>query len=696
MFTAVGGGGYDNPDSESARAALLIKGSFGRDAAVDVVVVYQDPSGASVVDDPKFAEKVNGALEALPAARVSEVVSYWTPGLTVERRGELVSRDRAATVVELTVAGKTEGERLANYQAIADGLRVDGVETYLGGGLAGLDQLNAAAASDLTRAEVIALPILLVMLVVLLGGLVAGLLPLVVGAIAIVGSMVLLRVLTYVTDVSVFALNIATLLGLGLAIDYGLFVVSRFREELGHGLDERRALTKTLATAGPTVAFSGVLIAIAFSGMLFFPTSALRSIGWGGIAVVVVDVAAALVVLPAVLAVLGRRVDLLRMPWRRRTTTDPSGGIWANIAAKVMRRPVVWLAAVGGVLVVAAAPVLSLQAGNVNHRYLPAGSDDLRVVQILEEDFATRGMYHVDVVVSGEVARADLDRYAAQLADLDGAIKAEVFRTNEEINHVRVGVTGEPDTDSNLGLVRAIRAQPAPPGASAILVGGQTASTIDNIEALRTSAPLAMAFVVTLTFIVLFCAFGSIVLPIKALLAAFLSLGASAGVIVWGIQDGALSSVLGFAPPGTTDIGNLMIVLLIVFGLATDYELFLVSRIREEYLTSRNNTRAVAVGLQRTGSIITSAAVLLAVVLATMGLTSTGLVLTTIGVGMTVAVIVDATLVRTFLVPATMRLLDDRNWWLPRPLRRLHEKVQLSEASHSPVDRPEPELSRQP
>ncbi|GAA5068305.1 RND superfamily putative drug exporter [Thermocatellispora tengchongensis] len=680
VFSALGGGGYDNPASEAARAAALIEREFGRQDAVDAVVVYRAQGGDLKVDDPAFADVVNAALGAIPPSRVSEVVSYWTPGLTAGKRAELVSRDRTATAVELTVAGETEAERLANFQAVSGALRVEGLDTYLGGGLAGLDQLNTAAASDLTRAELIAMPVLIVLLIVLLRGVVAGLLPLLTGVIAILGAMALLRAVTYVTDVSIFALNIATLLGLGLAIDYGLFVVNRFREELARGRDVPDALTKTVATAGPTVAFSGVLIAIAFSGMLFFPTAALRSIGWGGIAIVLVDVLAALVVLPALLAVLGRRVDALRLPGRR---TAAAGGRWAGIAAVVMRRPLAWLLAVGAVLLVAGAPLASLQPGTVNHRYLPPGSDDLMVVKILDEEFASRGKYYVDVAVSGDVARTELDRYAADLARLPGAFGAEVFRTSGDVGHVRVGVIGEPDTDVNLQLVREIRALPEPRGAGEVLVGGQPAATVDNVEALVTSAPLALLFVAALTFVVLFCAFGSLILPIKALLAAFLSLGASAGVMIWGIQDGALAPLLGFTPAGTTDLGNLMIVLLIIFGLATDYELFLVSRIREEYLATGDNARSVATGLQRTGSIITSAAVLLGVVLATMGLTSSGLVLTTIGVGMTVALVVDATLVRTILVPATMRLLGDRNWWLPSPLRRLHDRVGLSEEDHS-------------
>lgn len=678
VFGAVGGGGYDNPESESSRAQAAIEAQFGREHVVDVTVLYRDPDG-STVDDPQFPAQVAAALDAADADAVAQVVSYWSPRNTDP--DELVSFDRTATTVLLTFTADTEAERLAAYQLIADDLRADGLETYLGGSLAALDQLNTAAGSDLTAAELIALPALLVLLIVLLGGVVAGLLPLMGGIIAILGAMAILRGISSVTDVSIFALNIATLLGLGLAIDYGLFTVTRFREELAAGRDVPTAVRRTIATAGRTVLFSGLVIAIAFAGMLLFPTAALRSIGWGGLAVVTVDVLAALIVLPAVLAILGHRVNALPMPWRRRQPFAASNddGRWAGFGRFVMRRPVLWLVGVGAVLLVAGSPILGLQPGTVNHRHLPAGSDDLQVVAITETDFATGGGYYVEIAITGSPQPTPLAEYADAAANLPGAVSAHVADTAPGLAHVRVGMVGEPDTTENLDLIRDLRALPPPAGADEVFVGGHAAATLDGIEALTAIAPLALGLVAAGSFVVLFLALGSLVLPLKALLTAALSLGACSGVIVWGIQNGGLAGILGFTPAGTTDLGNLLLVLLIVFGLATDYELFLLSRVREEYLTTGDNTGAVATGLQRTGTIITSAALLFGVVTAVMGLTATGLVLLAIGVGMTVAIFVDATLVRMILVPVTMKLLGDRNWWLPRPLRRLHDRIGLTE-----------------
>ncbi|GLW11703.1 putative membrane protein [Microtetraspora sp. NBRC 13810] len=701
VFAAMGSGGYSAAGTEAVRATELLTREFGHDG-VDAIAVYRHET--LTVDDPGFAGKVTATLDALPADRVGAVTSRWTPGLTRDVRDALVSADRHATYVTLTMAGDTEQERLAAYEAVLGDLHIPGLSTAMGGGLASLNQLQTLAAEDLVSAELVAMPVLLLLLVIIFRGVVAGGLPVLLGGLAVVGSMALMRALTYVTDISVFAFNIATILGLGLAIDYGLFMVSRFRDELarrGDGADDpdgraavAPALAATLATAGRTVAFSGLTVVIAFCGLLLFPQPAFRSIGVGGITVVIFDIVAALVVLPALLAVLGRRINALALPRPRRTARrqgEGEGGGWARLATAIMRRPVRWLVAAGAVLLVMGAPLLSLQPGLTDHRYLPPDAEGQVSLETIRERFPAGGPASpsIDVAVVGDTAPGALDGYLRRLGGLPGAGEVELRRVRDGLAHVAVGYTGAPDDERNSRLVRDIRAEEPPAGAREVLVGGNgsPALNLDNIESMAAAAPAALLFVVVATLVLLFLAFGSIVLPVKAVLAAFVSLGATVGAVVWAFQEGGLAPVLGFGTVGTVDVGTLAMVLVIVFGLANDYELFLLSRVREEYLRTGDNGRSVAVGLQRTGHIITSAALLLIIVLATMGFTARSQVLMTIGVGLTVAILVDATLVRAVLVPATMRLLGGANWWLPGPLRRLHDRIGLS---HEPAPPPLP------
>jgi RND superfamily putative drug exporter len=689
VFDAVSDGGFEDPGAESTRAAEVIADGLGHDE-VDVVAVYR--SEELRIDDQMFAFSIRQMRDDLPEDRVAEVTTYLDEGLGDVERGMLVSEDRHATYVPITLAGDTDAERMANFEAIADDLDAGQLDTRIGGPVGVEHELSAQAESDVVRAELVSLPLLLVLLVVIFGGAVAALMPLSVGGLAVLGSLTLLHALTYVTEVSVFAVNVATILGLGLAIDYGLFMVSRFREELDGGTALADALPRTLATAGRTVAFSGVTVMIAFAGLLFFPHPVLRSIGFGGIAVVLFDVLAALVVLPALLAVTGRRIDALRLT-RRRAPRSVTGAVaakaggWARLAHGVMRRPVLNVLAVGAVLASFASALAFTDVGATDQRYLPTDAGSRLATEALRDDFPAGGVDRIDVAVVGDVAQRDLDAYAERLAGLDGAIGAEVARTGDGLAHVSVAYEGEIDAAPTRELVRDVRAEPGPDasggGTAEVLVGGTAAQQIDSVDAIVAAVPATLAFVVCVTLVLLFLAFGSLVLPVKAVLMGFLSLGASLGAVVWGFQEGHLGGVLGFEAVGTIDPTYLVLIIIVAFGLAMDYELFLLSRVREEYLRTGANAHSVAVGLQRTGGIITSAALLLVVVLGAMG-SSTLLLLKIIGVGLAVAVVVDATLVRALLVPATMRLLGGVNWWLPGPLRRLHDRVGISEGGDEP------------
>ncbi|PDP84421.1 hypothetical protein CQJ94_27480 [Glycomyces fuscus] len=691
LFSDVSESGFEDPGAESARATRVLEEELGHDG-VDVVAVYR--SDEIQVDNPTFAAAIQRIADDMPEDAVADFDTYLDEDLGETERGMLVAEDMDATYIPVTLSGETHADRLHQYEEVAEYLSSSNLEVHLGGSVAIEHELAEKAESDVVRAELITLPVLLLLLVLIFGGLVAGLVPLAVGGLAILGSLALLRALTHVTDVSVFAINVATILGLGLAIDYGLFMVSRFREELRRGRGIADAVSRTVDTAGRTVAFSGVTVGIAFAGLLFFPQPILKSIGWGGIAVVVFDLLAALVFLPALMAVVGRRIDRLRLPLPRRTATGAvheGAGAWWRLARTVMRGPAVSLVAVGGVLLVFSSGLASTELGSTDQRYLPADSGSRIATEALSEDFPAGGLGRLDVAVVGGAADGALEGYADRLADLEGAVAATVERTGEGVAHVVVAYQGESDSPEVARLVRDVRAEPVPEGARETLVGGVAAMQQDNVAAIVDAAPMTVGFVAAATLLLLFLAFGSVVLPVKAVLMGALSLGSSLGVVIWGFQEGAFSGLLGFEAVGTIDPTYLVLITIVSFGLAMDYELFLLSRVREEYLRTGDNTRSVAAGLQHTGQIITSAAVLLMVVLLAMG-TSDLLFLKVIGIGLAIAVLVDATLVRAVMVPATMRLLGGANWWLPRPLRWLHDRIGISEGGEA--DEPAPAAER--
>jgi RND superfamily putative drug exporter len=690
VFGRLVDGGFEDPGSESQRAAGAAEQAFGRTEG-DVLAVYRSDDLA--VADPAFEAAVTAVVDALPAEDVVSATSYWSTGSS-----SLVSSDGRSTLVVLQLAGATEVERSEAYDRIAASLVPSGdVEVLRGGAVPTGADIGAQVETDIVRAEALSFPVLLVLLVVVFGGLVAASLPLLIGGVAVLGAFLSLRLLTDVTDVSVFAINIVTMLGLGLAIDYALFVVSRFREELAlrprsaDPVEERAslraALVATMDTAGRTVAVSGLVVAVALTSLLFFPQLFLRSMGLGGISAVLVAMAAALTLLPALLAVLGRRVDALRLPLgRRHERTDESGG-WARVARTVMRRPVPVALATVAVLAGLGLPALGVSFGGVDARVLPEGTESRVAAEVLADGFPAATSSPVELVVEG-AAPAALADYVRTLSGLPGSTGAEVVRESSGTALVEVGFRGEALDDRADALVDAVRDVPVPSGAQ-VLVGGETAGLQDLLGSLAGTTPVAVGVVVTATLVLLFLAFGSVVLPLKAVAMNVLSLGATLGVLVWGFQDGGLADLLGFTQTDTVEATQLVLILVIAFGLSMDYEVFLLSRVREEWDRTGDNARAVATGLQRSGRIITSAAALLLVVFlafATSGITFIQM----IGVGVAAAILVDATVVRALLVPATMRLLGRANWWLPRPLAAVHARFGLRESGHAaPVVVPE-------
>jgi RND superfamily putative drug exporter len=555
----------------------------------------------------------------------------------------------------------------------------------VGGPTAIFSDVSGRVAGDIGRAEAYSMPILLILLVFVFGSVVAASTPLLVGGLAILGAFVATRLLTYVTDVSVFAMNIITLLGLGMAIDYALFVVSRFREELDRGHEPAAAIERTLATAGRTVAVSGLTVALALASLLLFPQVFLRSMGFGGMAAVLVAMLASLTVLPALLVVLGHRVNALRVGRRSARPHRVQGAGWARLARAVMRRPVPVVLGTVAVLAVLASPFARAQFAGTDERVLPSGTESRVVSERLAAEFPGGGVEQLRVLVSGTDA-AGAAAFAERIAKVPGVSGASVAAVRDRSAMIAVRYAGTSASLVGRRVVADVRALPAPPGAT-VLVGGSAAELSDLLNSLRTRLPWMALLVAGMTMVLLFLAFGSVVLPLKAIAMNVVSIGASFGAVVWVFQDGHLADFLGFTPTGYLEATQLVLMLAILFGLSTDYEVFLLSRVREEWDRIGDNTAAVSAGLQRTGRIITSAALLLVVVIggfATGGITFIKM----IGVGMIVAIVVDATIVRALLVPATMRLLGPANWWAPAALRHVYTRYGLRESE--PLDEPVP------
>ncbi len=555
------GDNFTPPSSPSQQEANRADQVFGRNDA-DVVVLYR--SATMTVTDPAYRQAVTAALAGLPHADVARVTTYWSTGSPT-----LVSTDKHSTYAVLQLTGADDAARHTTYNAIKAELTSpgDGISAQVGGNVPLEVAINNEVSADIAKAEGFSMPVLLILLLIIFGSLAAASLPLAIGGVGILGSFTVLRLLTMGTTVSIYSVNITTILGLGLGIDYGLFMVTRFREELDRQPTVEQAVARTVATAGRTVAVSGVTVAVALTSLMLFPEDFLRSMGYGGVATVAVDVVAALTVMPALLAVLGHRVNALRIRRSvRRPVMDEANGAWYRLAHSVMRRPLVYVTVITIALLALGAPFLRISWGGTDARTLPAASTIRQVSDTLDSQFPVNSTAPIEALLTGPAATSP-----AQL-------------------------------------------------------GAYT-------------------------------------------------------------QWGHLSRLLQFTSTGSIDPTMPILMLAIIFGLSMDYEVFLLSRIRERYDQTGDNTAAVAAGLQRTGGVITSLALLLIIVVGAFsasGITFIKLM----GVGMIVALLVDASVVRVLLVPATMRLLGRANWWAPRPLRGLYARYGIKEDGQAPVPVP--------
>ena len=673
-------GGFAPPASQSQQEANRAAAVFGRDTG-DVVLLYS--SATQTVRSPAYRAAVASSLSRLPRSRVVAAATYWST-----RSPEFVSRNGRVSYAVLELAGDSDAARIRSFGAIQGDISAPGLTVLAGGQIPTEAAINKQVTSDIGRAEAISMPVLLILLLVIFGSLAAASLPLAIGGIGIIGSFAALRLLTLATPVSIYSVNITTILGLGLAIDYGLFMVGRFREELHRQASVADAVARTVATAGRTVAVSGITVALALASLMLFPEVFLRSMGYGGVATVLVDMLAALTVMPALLAVLGHRVNALRIRRSVRRSPGWSGGPavevepagrWYRLARSVMRRPLVFAGVIVIVLLALGAPALHISWGGTDARALPAAAPARQVSEVLSRDFAGNVTAPIESLVQfrGPIAgspprQAQLAGYVRRLGRLPGVTGVQLAGVRGGVARIDLRYVADPLSAQARQIVQRVRGVAGPHG-STVQVGGQTAQLVDELSSLSATVPWMALVMAAATFVLLFLAFGSVVLPVKAIVANLLSLSATFGVVVWIFQEGHLSGLLRFEPTGTLDPTMPILMLAIIFGLSTDYEVFLLSRIRERYDVTGDTPEAIASGLQRTGGVITSAALLLVIVVGAFsasGITFIKLM----GVGMIVALIVDASIVRVLLVPAVMRLLSQANWWAPKPLRGLYAR----------------------
>jgi RND superfamily putative drug exporter len=654
----VAGGLFSSLDADLDGAPGLESERVGR--RLDAL----DPSGGEVV------AIVEGATVGPLAVVVDGLRGL--DGVAEVQQGP--SDDGRATGIVVELAGGLGDDRHDALVAdVADRLRaIDAPEVQVGGELLLDEEVGDVAERDAQRAESIALPVTLLVMAVVFGGLLAAGLPLAIALCGVTATTLALAAAGAVTEISLYAVNVTIMLGLGLGIDYGLLLVSRFREERRDGHDVDGAVRRTIATAGRTVVFSASTVAVALGALLVFDDPTIRSLGLAGIAVVVTTMLAALTLLPALLGRWGHR---LRLP--AAVTADGADGAgdhgwFARLAGLIQRRawPVAVLVSLG--LAALAVPFAGARFDDPGVKALPRSSETRAVAETIDRRFSSVTAEPVEVVADVDPGDPAVAPWVADIADLPGvrdATVADVSRPGTTV--VEVDAAGPTNGRTAQAVVTEVRALDA---GFPVLVGGDPAEIVDFRHAVSSRLPWAVAVVVTATFVLLFLMTGSVLVPIKAIVMNVLSLGATFGALVWIFQDGHLAGLLGFDPPGSLDFVMPVIIFVFAFGLSMDYEVFLLARIREVWLETGDNDRAVAVGLQRSGRIITSAALLMVIVFA--GFAAGEIVpLKELGLGLAIAVVVDATVVRTLLVPATMKLLGRRNWWAPRPLARLHRQV---------------------
>lgn len=662
VFNRLDSGGYSISSSDSYKVYSYIKDTLKESDPAIVVMVDAETD----VDDPTVVARAV-ALEKRMAAEdgVSKTLSYWSAG----GAASLKSSDGEAAYILIYGDGEAfspkSQELGSTFQKKYDG-EVDSFTLYAGGfGVIG-NAITEKIGKDLKLSESISIPLTFILLAFVFGALAASAMPLIVGVFAILGAFFILYLLTLVTDVSVYALNLTTGMGLGLGIDYALLMVNRFREELHHGKSVEDSIVNMMATAGKTVFYSGLTVLVTLMSLIFFPLPFLKSFGYAGVSVVALAVVGALCGLPPILAMVGSKID--KGIVRRSAITPKEDGRWAQTARFVMRKPVsvtlLSLIALG----LLASPLSEVKFSQTDSRTLPASNRAAIATAVQAERFPGQTGNPVEIIIPGGVSNSgEVAAYSKALANVDGIVLVNPARPYGEDLRITAIHSMLPRSPEAQKLIHDIRDLNSPAGT---IVGGVAADYTDSQDGIAETLPLAFGWIAISVLILLFLFTGSVILPIKAIILNVLSLAATMGVLTWVFIDGNLQWLVGsFTVTGTLDTSIVILIAVVVFGLSMDYEVFLLSRIREEHDAGKSNEDAVAIGLQRSARIITAAAVLLAVVFASFvlsGVTS----IKSMGFGVALAVILDATVVRGLLVPALMRLFGERNWWAPESLRR--------------------------
>lgn len=661
VFARLDGGGYSDPGSDSAKAATYLTDTF---KVKDPAIIFIIDAGKDVGDPAVAAEvaPIEADLRSTPG--IAKTLSYWSAG----GAKQLVSADGNSAYLFIygsdpdpTQLSDVAGKLQKKYDKQVGNLRI-----YVAGFSTFNEAVNTRIAKDLKLAEAISIPLTFIFLLFVFGGLIASAMPVIVGVSAILGAFLILYLISLATGVSVFALNLVTGMGMGLGIDYSLLMVNRFREELHRGKSVEDAVAQTVKTAGKTVFFSGITVMISLASLMFFPQMFLKSFGYAGVAVVAVAIIGALIPLPAILALLGNKID--KFVVRKSAITPKEDGRWAHTARFVMKRPVAVVFLSVLILGTLSAPLKDIVFSQVDTRVLPASDKAAIASQVAIDKFPGQQGNPIEIVIPNGATKAiEINNFVSNLANVPGVVAVgapEQVGSDIRIAAIHSMSARTPEAERMIVEIRNLK---TPEGT---LVGGIAADYTDSQIGIAKKLPLALAWIAIGTLLLLFMFTGSIILPIKAVILNLVSLSATLGVLTWIFIGGHLTWLVGsFTVTGTIDTSIVILIAVVAFGLSMDYEVFLLSRIKEEHDAGHSNVESVAVGLQKSARIITAAAVILAVVFAifiTSGVTS----IKTMGFGVAFAILLDATLIRALLVPALMRLFGERNWWAPKALKR--------------------------
>lgn len=678
VFDHLSSGGYGDPTSESWQARQLLDDNFD-DQRTDVVLLFETTDSSAAITGPA-ASKIRQMLDDVKqTAGVDAVSSYFSTNSPV-----FVSTDGRQTFASLALAGDEQ-----NQLQVLEKLEkrwpqnVGGVKIYFGGSLAINQQISNQISEDLKKAELLSFPILAILLILVFRSVAAAMVPLGLGALSIVVAFALTRLITTVTDVSVYAINVITFMGLGLAIDYSLFIVSRFREELAAGVTVHTATRTTLMTAGRTVGFSALTVVLCLLGLTVFPQNFLQSMGYGGAAVVAATALLALTVLPAVLRLLGRRINAWALPGlHAHVSRQVEHGFWYRYSHLVMRRPVAMLVVALGLLLLVGAPFLRVQFSLPDGTAVPSNLSSRYVTDALQKNFASSGSaLSVVLQTNGDTKdpqrQGELAQYLQQLSESDGIGTARVAGVAGQYVYIQATEDYPSQSAAARDTVKRLR-QMSVPANWHVYIGGQTAELVDVLHGIARQLPWALLIIAETTFVLFVLMLGSVIIPIKAMILNVLSLSAAFGLLVWLFQDRHLAGLLHLNATGSLDANQPVLIFAIAFGLAMDYELFLLSRVKEAYDKSGDNATAVAEGVEHTAGIITSAAIMLVVVIGLFA-TSKISIIQQVGIGLAAAVLIDATIVRMVLVPATMEILGKFNWWAPAWVKTFVTRIGMQE-----------------